>query len=586
MYTLQSPGVQVREVDYSDYVANASTSIIGMIGGARRGPITPTLVTSQEDLIKIFGKPSTNDYGVYCALEALTQANQLYYQRILHFATAAKAGSSTDKLNFTAAQVGTTSNGIRIELTYTSDDDFNIVIKSNEQTPAVLETYENCSLTGDDYVVSKINGISEYIIVSVNETGTLATKNFTLSDGTTGATKGTAGTDSTPFSFVTKYYDSTLNNCIIKTTIPDQFGYFDINLSDTDGTTLLESIADVTLDSTDERFVELIVNQGSKYLEITYNTSTEDTTTKTYTISGGNDGISGIDKYDTYGVVAGLNKFSNPEVIDINILCAPGWTDSDVINKGIEICESRGDSIYIADTPFGLTAQEVNDWANGAGSYTDHDAFNGSYGAVYWPWVKVSDPYTRKDIWLPPSGTVVAQYAYNDNVGQPWYAPAGLNRGMLSRPIAIEYSATKGERDTIYGNRNIINPIINYLGKGIVIWGQKTMQRKATALDRVNVRRLMNYLKKIIAASTSYYVFEPNDEHSWDKWVDMVEPKLENVKTLRGIYDYKVEMQPTADEIENNTMPGTLWVKPTKAAEFIPLNFMITPYSTNYEELE
>ena len=358
-----------------------------------------------------------------------------------------------------------------------------------------------------------------------------------------------------------------------------------------DRNTIIEKLTNLSLNPEDERYIDNIVASTSINVIVTYNKDHapeegDDISTVEYVIKGGNDGISGLVESDIIGNVSdGLKAFSNPEVIDVNLLCAPGWYQAEVTNAGIQICEARGDAIYIAETPFGLTAQQANAWANGSDEFAaDHKAFDSSYGAMYWPWVEVSDPYTRKNIWLPPTGVICAQYAYSDNVGQPWFAPAGLNRGILQGVIAVEYSATKGERDTIYGNRNIVNPIINYRGQGIVVWGQKTMQRKATSLDRVNVRRLMNYLKKIITASTAYYVFEPNDEYNWNKWIDMVEPKLENIKQLRGVYEYKVKMQPTTSEIENNVMPGTIYVKPTKAAEYIPLNFMIAPYGASFEE--
>lgn len=584
MYDLLSPGVQVKEIDYSDYVANASSSIVGMVGGARRGPTEPTLITSQEDMIKVFGEPSTRDYGVYSALEALTQTSQLYYQRVCHQPTAPRAGTTEDRLNFIGSKVGTELNDLIVDVTYTSDDDFEVKVTKDG---VVKETFENCALSGENLITAKINGISEYIIVRVNDGGTLESKQYTLIGGTNGASYGTAGTDTTPFKVTTKYYDSTLNNKFVEFKKPDAFGYIDMYIYDEDGTTVIENINDLSLDPNDERYVEIIVNKNSSNINIEYNPNATDSEVTRYVIQGGSDGMSSGEKIKASEIIEGLRKFSNPEVLDINILCAPGWSDKSVINEGILICENRGDSIFIIDTPMGLTPQQANDWANAVGDYSgESSAIDNSYGAIYYPWIKVNDTYTQKDIWLPPSGLVCAQYAYSDKVSQPWYAPAGLNRGMVTRAVALEYSTTKGERDAIYGNRNVINPIINYMGQGICIWGQKTTQRKATALDRVNVRRLMNYLKKIITASTAYYVFEPNDEHSWDKWVDMVEPKLENIKTLRGIYDYKVEMRPTADEIENNVMPGTIWVKPTKSAEFIPLNFMIAPYSANFEDLE
>jgi phage tail sheath protein FI len=208
---------------------------------------------------------------------------------------------------------------------------------------------------------------------------------------------------------------------------------------------------------------------------------------------------------------------------------------------------------------------------------------NSSYSAVYWPWVKISDSYTKKDIWLPPSGFVAAQYAYNDKVGAPWLAPAGLNRGKMTKPIALEHSPTQGERDAMYGNRNVVNAIVNYLGDGIVIWGQKTTQRAPTALDRVNVRRLLNYLKKTISLSTRYFVFEQNNQATWDRWTNMVEPILRQVKERSGLNDYLIEINPTIWEIENNIMPATIKVKPTKSAEFIPIDFMIMPQSASFE---
>lgn len=612
-YQLLSPGVQVNEIDFSDYVAAAATCIIGMVGGARRGPTTPTLVTTQEQFIKLFGIPSTKEYGGYSALQALTQASQLYYQRAYHKPTAAHAGQpGKDKLIFTLIPTGSAYNGYTVSLEAApvegqSDPafnakDFNVILyrprtpTDGEGTgPIEVEKYEHCSHDPDDLtnvVNNRINGVSKLMTVSLRDEGDLLAKVLTFAGGSNGASHGTAGGDDQAFSIRTKYYDSTLNYAVVKFTEPDFSGYFSMQLISEDRSTILEEIQNLTLDPDDERYVDLIINNASANIEVTYHPDYEfaegkDVSTFEYIIRGGNDGIDGLEESDIIGTVnEGLMAFSNPEVIDINLLSAPGWYQAEVTTAGIKICSDRGDAMFIAETPFGLTAQQANNWANGAGEFaSDHSAFDSSYGAIYWPWLQISDPYTRKNIWLPPSGIVLAQYAYNDNVGQPWFAPAGLNRGVLNGVLAVEYSATKGERDTIYGNRNIVNPIINYRGQGLVIWGQKTMQRKPTALDRVNVRRLMNYLKKIISASTSYYVFEPNDEYSWNKWVDMVQPKLENVKQLRGVYEYKVKMRPTADEIENNTMPGTIWVKPTKTAEFIPLNFMIMPYSASFEEI-
>jgi phage tail sheath protein FI len=647
--TLLSPGVVVNEIDWSTYVANASTCIVGLVITARRGPTVPTLITNQKDFISTYGNPVTADYGGYCAYEALSQANQVYIQRVMLEATNAIAGvSGTDKLIFSMIHSGTDYNDYRIILTYTTDDDIKVVLerdataaeistynaqfsdkgaysdtatyavkdlvtdggktyecikattagskvtdttswKEHEAlTIVVLETYSGLSITttSDNFILNKINNVSDYVKVALMDTGTVTSKIYKFSGGTSGARKGTAGTNKTPFKITTKYYDSTLNYNVVVFGKPDAFGYFTMTIYKPDLTTVVETIKDLTLNSSDERYVVTMVEKASNNIVVEYNTAaTEGLDTYEYVIMGGSDGVDGV---TTTHIIAGLEQFSNPEVLDINVLSAPGWYQNAVTLKGLEVCKTRGDSIYIAGTPYGLTPQEANDFANASGTYVDQTALNSSYGAIYWPWVEVSDAFKNSStatIWLPPEGNVIAQYAYSDANGEPWFAPAGLNRGVMIRVRAIERSATKGERDLIYGNRNIINPIISYKSDGIVIWGQKTMQRKASALDRVNVRRLMNYMEKIISTASNYYVFEPNDRTAWDKWVDMVTPKLENIKTLRGITAYKVMMAPTSDEIANNTMPGTVYVKPTKSAEFLPINFVLMPQNYDFSTI-
>ena len=146
-------------------------------------------------------------------------------------------------------------------------------------------------------------------------------------------------------------------------------------------------------------------------------------------------------------------------------------------------------------------------------------------------------------------------------------------------------SPTQGERDAIYGNRNVINPIVNFISNGIVIWGQKTTQRTPSALDRVNVRRLMCYLKRNISNVTRNFVFEQNIAATWERWKTTVEPILINAKNNGGLYEYKIVTEATAADIENNRMPIVIYVKPVKAAEFISLTFNIMPYSASFDNL-
>jgi hypothetical protein len=587
MAEMLSPGVYVSEIDYSEYVSESSTCIIGMVGGARRGPIgVPTLVTTQAQMVSLFGKPIEGDYGVYSALAALTKASQLYYTRVVRGGIKASAGVlGTNKVLYKAKESGDTYNGLQISQSALSDEVFKVIVKSTKGEE--LESFDNLSLSGtsSNYVESIINGNSNYITASVQYSGTIKEMDFTLEGGSGSGSYARAGVEGKDkLTFRSKYYDSDLNGCTVVISEVDNYGYFDITVKNSDE--LIESWASVCLDTDSDRYIETIINSGSSRIVVTVNDDESITLEEnSMSFSGGDDGVDGISVEDIIGeeTSTGIYAVSNPETIDIDILTVPGWSDSKVVAAGISVCEDRGDCLYIVDPPFGLSAQDIIAWSNGTGSYV-HTGFDSSYAALYWPWVKVSDSYTKKNVWLPPSGYVAAQYAYNDEVGHPWTAPAGLDRGTMSKPIGLELNPTKGERDAVYGNRNVVNPIVNFLSSGITIWGQKTMQRKPSSLDRVNVRRLMNYLKKTIELSTRYYVFEQNVESTWERWTTMVDPILSDIRTQGGIYDYKIEIQPTDNEVENNQMPASVSIKPTKTAEFIPLTFNIMPYTATFDE--
>ena len=589
-----SPGVYTQELDFSDYVASISGCIVGMVGGAQRGPITPTLVTSQKQFVQLFGEPVNGDYGAISALVALSKVNQLYYCRVAHTATPAKSEvTATDRLRFTTKGKGISMNDLTVKVVARGNDDFDITVlrKANEtelatapQTTQIeLEKFEHVAINPDNKLlngkmVADVTSESTHIIVGVanDEQVAVTTKDYQLTGGTSGASQGFAGTDKTRYKIATKYLDSTLNYCTVTFTQPDDFGYFSMILMSEDGSTVIERLDNLTT-TAGEHFVETQVANASNYIKVTYNKDATDNP-KNYTIINGNDGIKGLTPEDIIGTdQSGLKAFANPEVLDISILSAPGWFQDKVVRSGLSICKNRGECHYISGTPRGLTPQQANAWFNGSGEYaSDHSAYDTCYGSGYWPWVKIANPVNNESVWIPPEGRVIAQYAYNDEVGDCWTAPAGLNRGKLDDVLDIEYYATQGERDAMYGNRNVVNPIINYKGTGFTIWGQKTFQRKPTALDRVNVRRLMNYVEKIISTATAYFLFEDNHSYQWGKWIDMVEPKLSIIKERRGIVDYKIQMNPTESEIENYTMPGTIMIKPTKTAEFIPISYMIT----------
>lgn len=284
---------------------------------------------------------------------------------------------------------------------------------------------------------------------------------------------------------------------------------------------------------------------------------------------------------------SGLQFFRNPEELDINLIAVPGISDAAVINEMIDICQTRGDAMCIVDPPLGLRPQGMVDFVNGTGAYTtDHVAFNSSYAAVYWPWLQIYDPVNKKTVWTPPSGHIANVYAYTDLVSDPWIAPAGLTRGHLTTPLKGEYNPTAGERDLLYLNN--VNPIATFVRDGLNVFGQKTLQRKPSALDRVNVRRMMLYLEKVVATAARQLLFEPDDQVTWLSFVNLVEPFMQAVKDRRGLIDFQVRCDATtntADVVDRNEMRAIIFLKPTKAAEFIQIDFVLTAQGANFNEL-
>ena len=275
-----------------------------------------------------------------------------------------------------------------------------------------------------------------------------------------------------------------------------------------------------------------------------------------------------------------LDSISNPDEIDINMIILPGILKkyhSYVANYAINVCEERGDCFYIMDTT-GL-ADSISNVVN------EVVAIDTNYAATYYPWIKIIDPNTNKPQWAPPSVVMGGVYAFNDKVAQEWFAPAGLNRGGITEAVEAYSRLTHTERDTLYNSR--VNPIASFPGQGVVAWGQKTLQSKASALDRINVRRLLIALKKYIASSTRYLVFEQNSTATRNRFLNIVNPYLESVQNRAGLYSFKVKMDDTnntPDIIDRNQLFGEIFLQPTKTGEFILLNFNILPTGAIFPE--
>ena len=269
---------------------------------------------------------------------------------------------------------------------------------------------------------------------------------------------------------------------------------------------------------------------------------------------------------------------SNTDYYDLNMLITPGILDSkhsNVTTLARNLVTNRQDAFYVMDSNAitDSTTTVVNQVTT----------LDNNYTATYWPWVRITRD--NKPLWVPPSVVVPGALAYNDAVSFPWYAPAGLNRGGLTTVSDTYLNLSQADRNTLYEAR--INPIANFPNDGVVIWGQKTLQARPSALDRVNVRRLLIAVKKFIASSTRYLVFDQNTSATRDKFTQIVNPYLESVRAQQGLYAFRVVMDATnntPDVIDQNILYGQIFLQPTRTAEFIILDFNIQPTGAAFPE--
>ena len=273
-----------------------------------------------------------------------------------------------------------------------------------------------------------------------------------------------------------------------------------------------------------------------------------------------------------------INLLANQDEYDINLLYLPGLTSadhSDLITQALEMCENRGDCFVVVDPVlYDSSISQVT---------TEGTKFNSSYGAMYWPWIQINDD-TNRYRWVPGSVGASEVFAFNDKTKHPWFAPAGLNRGNV-KAIQAERKLIQSTRDTLYKNR--VNPIATFPGQGVTIFGQKTLQKKSSALDRVNVRRLLIAVKKFIASSSRFLLFEQNTQALRKEFLAIANPFLEKVQSKSGLNAFKVIMDAsnnTPDTIDRNQLIGQIFLQPTRAAEFITIDFVVQRTGAEFSE--
>jgi len=579
--TLISPGVLARENDSSFISQNPITVGAAIIGPTVKGPVEiPTLVTSYSDYQQKFGTTFTSASQVYTYFTSIAAFNYfnnggetLLVTRVVSgtFSPASTSGSAAANNGLTIVTTGSNStvsfiletlsegtimnssssldvsgslqsgsiDNIRWQILNStiSQGTFDLLIRRGDDTtnqPIVLETWTNLSL--DPFAPNYIAAVIGDYTLNYNQSLTDAQIQVSGSYPNRSAYVRVASVNSpTPNYF--------LNNGSPNPTLT---GSLPINGSG--------SFTNATGD---------LFTTGSAFF---YNDITSATDANK---------IQGIPSASYNGAIA---LMANSDDYRFNVLLAPGLYNekqTSQVTTIINNTQNRGDSLFVLDPS--VYSRTVSDATSQASSR------NTSYAAMYWPWIQTMDPDSGKNVWVPASTMIGGVYAYNDTVAEPWFAPAGINRGGLSTVIRAEQKLSQTQRDNLYTGK--VNPIATFPGQGVVVYGQKTLQTKASALDRVNVRRLLIALKSYISQVAQNLVFEQNTIATRNQFLSQVNPYLESVQQRQGLYAFKVIMDSsnnTPDVIDRNQLIGQIYIQPTKTAEFIYLDFNILPTGATF----
>jgi uncharacterized protein len=316
----------------------------------------------------------------------------------------------------------------------------------------------------------------------------------------------------------------------------------------------------------------LPINQSSSFSTATGTVAANVGTTMYENISATTQGLVAAD----YTNMVAL--FGNQEAYQFNLLFTPGLLNdkhTSVVSTIISNTQNRGDNLYVLDL--------IDYNGTVASTIVQANTRNTSYAASYWPWVRIVDPATGKQVWVPASTVIPGVYAFNDKVSAPWFAPAGINRGGLSTVLQAQFKLTQANKDSLYSNN--INPLATLPKNGVVVFGQKTLQKQSSALDRVNVRRLMIEMKNYIRQIADTVVFEQNTIATRNSFVARVTPFLEGIQQKQGLYAYKIIMDDSNNGpavIDQNQLVGQIYIQPTRTAEFISLDFILLPTGAEF----
>jgi phage tail sheath protein FI len=643
-----SPNVDFREKDVSQVIPSVTSAVGGIVMHSVKGPInTKILLTNPKDLETFLGRPNDTNFTHWFTAEAfLKQSNQLWAVRVEDDSKKVPGltvGLSASGLGYIVLSEETTKLAEVFPLDYND-------IKENEakidynlpegNSSGELDDDANDLFTQDVYHFYAVGPgkIYEDVAVTVVNAADFAL----LLD--LKAELAQAGDQTEVNTIAEKFYNGTpatsseaavdyLSNSLIKYDIlvppsvgTDWFVHFDVlnvctnfehGPDESDEAALivwdeLGNPAESYVFSHDPAkrdgngnlmFGPQLVNGNSNYIYF-FIGGDEDgasgispVTVKKTTLGGG-DALTGDTPGTGLGDLTGeilkawQTHFTNPEELEVDILLDPDYNDA--IKRYIDQIarEIRRDCIAVLNVPLQYMLNTANKRPISA-PYTAMKNYvantlniNSSYSAIYGNYFKIFDRFAEKERWVPVSGFCAAVMAFTDFNDAQWFAPAGLNRGIISNVIDIAVNPNKGQRDVLYYNR--INPIVKFQGEGIVIWGQKTLQSKASAFDRINVRRLFLHLEKSVVKMARNFLFEFNDDFTRARFRGIVSPFLSDIKARRGVYDYLVvcdETNNTPFVIDSNEFRAEILVKPTRVAEFIKLTFTAVGTGVDFNEV-
>lgn len=586
-----SPLVDVNEIDLSTTIPAVATSIaVAVIRDPFKGPeLKRQLITTIDELIETFGEPTSGSYkDILSATGYLKYGNKLYATAVFG-PNATFAGchgvfaSAGDLDSYT-----TGASGAYKLSDFDSQDpdqfgDESLVFDANREdygsdiafiasTRGKWGNYVKVAIIGKNLYNDVRKGSKTYTQLSISSE---------LYDDI----------DSVDVAFPSD--TDTEFVVIVKVAKQDQItkaspAYF---------------IKEAWMVSTDDRrlddegqniFCENFLNASSRYIRCSLASTAKNTNMATYFMDyercdgGQNTASTNVSDAD---IQSAYELYEDAEVVDVNILIDSGKSTT-VQQKLITICEARKDCIAVLDVPRSLvlnnSGQEATDMRDfRLGQHATYNLNeNTSYAALYGQWLEIYDKWNGRYRWIPGSGHVAGIFANTDDVSDPWFAPAGLNRGIITNIRKLAFNPNQGKRDIMY--KNGINPVVSFAGQGKVVWGQKTMLDKSSAFNRVNVRRLFIILEKSIATAVKYFLFEPNDTFTRLQLINMIEPFLRDVKSRRGIYDFLVvcdSSNNTPERIDRNELWCDIYIKPTRAAEFIVLNFIATKTGASFTEI-